>query len=184
MIITLLSIYDESEDAEVYGLALALTAYSGEATTVLLSAVLDLLAKLNYFMQRKTIDFSQLPIFLDGILAEQNHLKDDIAEWCSLVLAELTDVRDISLQERSIRNPGPNNITDYRPCIAIPYIEELVSHINNHFSEASVQLLTSSAIFHPAPIPKEEPDILEHGRTEMQTLVAFCGKQALWNLRE
>ena len=49
--------------------------------------------------------------------------------------------------------------------------------MNNHFSEASVQLLTSSAIFHPASIPKEEPDILEYGRTEMQNLVRFYGEQ-------
>ena len=53
-----------------------------------------------------------------------------------------------------------------------------MSNINNHFSEASVQLLTSSAIFHPASILKEEPDILEYGRTEMQNLVGFYGEQA------
>ena len=90
-------------------------------------------------------------------------------------VAELTDVHDITLQEHSVRNPTPNNISDYRFCIAIPYIEELVSNINNHFLEASDQLLTSSAIFHPASIPKEEPDILEYGRTEMQNLVGFYG---------
>ena len=63
-------------------------------------------------------------------------------------------------------------------CIAIPYIEELVSNINNCFSEASVQLLTSSAIFHSVSIPKEEPDILEYWRTEMQNLGGFYGEQA------
>ena len=68
-------------------------------------------------------------------------------------VAELTDVHDISLQERSVRNSTPNNISDYRLRIVIPYIEELVSSINNRFSEASVHLLTS-AIFHPASIPR------------------------------
>ena len=108
LIITLQSIYDECGDAEAYGLALALRSYSGVVTTILLSAVLELLAKLNCFMQRKTTDFSRLPIVLDGILAELKHLKDDTAEWCSLVeffFAELTDGHDISLQERSVRNP-------------------------------------------------------------------------------
>ena len=108
-------------------------------------------------------------------------MKDDTAEWCSLAgkkFPELTDIHDISLQERSIRNPASNNITDYRPCIAIPYIEELVSDINNRFSEASVHLLTSSAIFHPASIPKGEADILEYGTTEMHNLIAFYGEQA------
>ena len=59
LIITLQSIYDECGDAEAYGLALALRSYrlyvSGVATIVLLSALLELLAKLNSFMQRKTL---------------------------------------------------------------------------------------------------------------------------------
>ena len=72
----------------------------------------------------------------------------------------------------------PRETTDYRPCITISYIEKVVSNINNHFSEASVHLLTSSAIFHLASIPKEEQDILEYGRREMQNLVVFYGEQA------
>ena len=42
----------------------------------------------------------------------------------------------------------------------------------------TVTLTTSSTIFHPASIPKKEPDILAYGRTEMQNLVAFYGMQA------
>ena len=72
LIITLQSIYDECGDTEAYELTLALRSYSGVATIVLLSAVLELLAKLNCFMQRKTTDFSRLPIVRDGILAELN----------------------------------------------------------------------------------------------------------------
>ena len=80
LIITLQCIYDEFGDAEACELTLALRSYSGVATIVLLSAVLQLLAKLNCFMQRKTTNFSRLPIVLDGILAELKHLKDDLAE--------------------------------------------------------------------------------------------------------
>ena len=77
LIITLQSSYDECGDAEAYELALALRSYIGVATTVFLSSVLELLAKLNCFIQRKTADFSQLSIVLDGILVELKHLKDD-----------------------------------------------------------------------------------------------------------
>ena len=183
LITTLQSIYDECGDAEAYELTLVLRSYSGVATIVLLSAVLELLAKLNCFMQRKTTDFSRLPIVLDGILAELKHLKDNIAKWCSLVgrkVAELTDVHDISLQEHSVRNSTSKNITNYRLCIAIPYIEKLVSNINNRFLEASVHLLTLSAIFHPASIPKEEPDFLEYQKlniihNDLYSSTVFCG---------
>ena len=46
-------------------------------------------------------------------------------------IAKHTDVHDILLQECSIWNPIPNNITDYHLPIVIPYIEELVWSINN-----------------------------------------------------
>ena len=51
LIITLLKLYNDSGDAEAYGLALALSSFSVVATINLLSVVLDLLAKLNCFMQ-------------------------------------------------------------------------------------------------------------------------------------
>ena len=68
------------------------------------------------------------------------------------------------------------NISDYRHCTAIPYIDELLPNINNRFSEAVVQLLTSSAIFDPASIPKDEPAILDYRRKEMQNIMDY-GKQ-------
>ena len=68
LIITLHKLYDDSGDAESYGLALALSSCSGVATINLLSVVLDLLAKLNCFMQRKAIDLSRLPIILKRIV--------------------------------------------------------------------------------------------------------------------
>ena len=108
-------------------------------------------------------------------------MKVDTAKWCSLVGKKLLNSQmsmTLSLQEHSVRNTTSNNITDYRLCIAVPYIEELLSNIYNRFSEVSVQLLTSAAIFHPASIPKEEPNILEYGRTETQILVGFYGEQA------
>ena len=56
LVVTLNHIYDECGDAEAYGLSLALSSYCGIATIHLLAEVLDLLAKLNCFMQRKTTD--------------------------------------------------------------------------------------------------------------------------------
>ena len=85
LIITLHKLYDDSGDAEVYGLALALSSNSGVATINLLSVVPDLLAKLNCFMQRKATDLSWPPIILKNIVSELKHLKDVGAKWCSLV---------------------------------------------------------------------------------------------------
>ena len=70
LIITLHKLYDDSGHAEECILVLALSSYSGVATINLLSVVLDLLAKLNCFMQRKATDLSRLPIILKSIISE------------------------------------------------------------------------------------------------------------------
>ena len=55
LITTHQELHEESEDPEAYVLASVLSSYSGVATIVLLSVVLDLLAKLNGFMQQKLL---------------------------------------------------------------------------------------------------------------------------------
>ena len=47
-------LYDTTGDAEAFGLALVLSSFCGLASIVLLSKVLDLVAKLNSFMQRQS----------------------------------------------------------------------------------------------------------------------------------
>ena len=84
-LITTLHQFEESGEAEAHGLALALGSYSGVAIIVLLSVVLDLLAKLNFSLQRKAAGFSKLPTILKSITDEIEHLKDEDAEWCALV---------------------------------------------------------------------------------------------------
>ena len=104
LIVTLHNIYDDSGDAEEYELALALSSYSRASPIHLLSVVLNLLAKLNCFMQRKATDFSRLPTILKSIVSELKHLKDAGSEWC--LLAETSTVmpaseHDITMRTRS-----------------------------------------------------------------------------------
>lgn len=58
---------------------MVLSSFSGVATIFLLQSVLDLLAKLNCFMQRKATDFSKQPIILESIVSELKQLKKDNA---------------------------------------------------------------------------------------------------------
>ena len=140
LIITLHKLYDDSGDAEAYGLALALSSYSGVATINLLSVVLDLLAKLNCFMQRKATDLSKLPIILKSIVSELKHLKDAGAEWCSLVetsIAMLATDYDITMRRSSTRSDSATTMSVYRDAVTIPYIDALVSNINSRFSDSA-----------------------------------------------
>ncbi len=183
LIITLQQLYEESGDAEAYGLALLLTSYPGVATIVLLSALLDLLAKLNCFMQRKAADFSKLPIILRSIVDEIKHLKDPGSEWCSIVestVEMLETEHSISVKNTSSTSRNAvcaNTMAEFRDTVAIPYIDLLISNINSRFSEGVVKLLVCSS-FNPASIPTEEMALTEYGKEELKVLVDFYGKEA------
>ena len=82
LILTLQQLYEASCDAEAYGVQLLLTSFSGIASVVLLSEVLNTLAKFNCFMQRKTTDFSRLKMMLDTFVEHLTSLKLGNSERC------------------------------------------------------------------------------------------------------
>ncbi len=182
LIITLDNLYESSGDAEAYGLSLVLSSYSGIATIFLLSAVLDLLAKLNCFMQKKATDFSRLPIMLDGVMCELKDLKKDGADWCNLVetaIANLTNEHGITIRRASTRTGRAiaTTMSEYRVSVAIPYIDHLISNINGRFSDTAVKLLVSSSVFDPALLPTNEASLSEYGNKQVQDLVGFYGSE-------
>ena len=151
------------------------------ATINLLSVVLDLLAKLNCFMQRKATDLSRLPIILKSIVSERKHLKDAGTEWCSLVktsIAMLATDHGITMRRSSTRSDSATTMSGYRAAVAIPYIDALVSNINSHFSDSAVNLLVSSSIFNPVSFPTDEAALPEFGNNELKVLLNFYGKEA------
>ena len=172
LICTLHQLYSDCGDAEAYGLALVLSSNSGVATTVFLSVVLDLLAKLNFFLQRKATDFSRLPIILKSILSEVKHLKDDGAEWSSLVektVAMLESEHDITLTMGGTQSftAGASTLTRYHKEVVSPYIDTLVSNITSRFSDPAVKLLASSSVFNPVSFPAETAALPEYGNKEL-----------------
>ena len=182
LIITLDNFYEGSGDAEAYGLSLVLSSFSGIATIFLLSAVLDLLARLNCFMQKKSADFSRLPIILEGVISEVKELKKDGAEWCNQVetnISKLTNEQGIQIRSSSTRT-GCANVTtmsEYRESVATPYIDSVVSNITSRFSDTSVKLLVSSSIFDPALLPSDEASLSDYGTEQLQALVDFYGNE-------
>ena len=54
-----------------------------------MSEVLDLLARPSCYMQKHTADISRLPLILESILKEEDELKDENAEWCSVVSTQV-----------------------------------------------------------------------------------------------
>ena len=73
-------------DAEAY----VRISLGGIASIILLSKIIDLLAKLNCFMQKQSADFSRLSLILDCI---EKVLKENGSDWC----LEVTSTVSLSL---------------------------------------------------------------------------------------
>ncbi len=82
LILTLQDLYEISGDAEAFGIQSILSSFGGVAAVVFLREILNLLASLNCYMQRKTADFSRLQIILESIIKS---FKQEDASWCSEV---------------------------------------------------------------------------------------------------
>jgi len=66
IIVTLQQVYETSGDAEAFGLSTLLYSFTAVACVEFLSWVLDILAILNVAVQKKTVDFSRLKVFLQS----------------------------------------------------------------------------------------------------------------------
>ena len=186
IIITLQQLYQISGDAEAYGILLVLSSFSGVASIILLSQVLDFLARLSCYMQRETADFSRLPVVLESILKELEQLKEDEAEWCSEVITlvdKLENIHEITvtsghLARNCVGGASAQTLTSYRANVALPYINLLLHNIHDQFSGEAVYLLVSSSIFNPAAFPTEERVLPDYGKKEVAALAEFYGTEA------
>lgn len=185
LITTLNQLYETSGDAEAYGLALVLSSFSGVASIVLLSKVLDLLAKLNCFMQRQATDFSRLPLMIDIIKKELEQLKEDGADWCSEVTDAVEKLEEefgiVVRRDHRTRHGSETfthqSVSQFQVSVAVPYIDKLLSNMDSRFSDGVVKLLVSSSVYNPASLPSEE-NLTEYGKEEIKALAQFYGSEA------
>ncbi len=80
IITTLQQLHVTTGDAEAFGLSILLATFCCIASVMLLSDVLDILARMNASMQRKTADFSKLQIMLQLTIEDLEALKDENSE--------------------------------------------------------------------------------------------------------
>ena len=133
LIITRQQTSEVSGDAEVYDLSSLLATYTGVASVVFLSEVLDILAKMNAYMQRKLGDFSMLPLILKAITDQLEYLKEENSGWLCSVESEIALLKvkhDITLATHhgSTRSRWSSitTIAEYQTLVAIPYIDALL----------------------------------------------------------
>ena len=137
IIITLQQLYETSGDAEAFGLS---TLLSGVASVMFLSEVLDIVARMNVAMQKKTADFSRLQVFLQSTVNELKNLKDEKADWCSSTEWALVRLQkefniEIGRHHSRSRFMSISTVKDFQELVVIPYIDSLIGNINGRFSD-------------------------------------------------
>ena len=129
---------------------------TGVACIYSLSEVLSLLARLNVFMQRKTSDFSKLPIMLSSIVGRLMSLKEPGTDWCIAVdkaISELEKEHGITIKITigvTQNNFAAKSSSEFQTKVVIPYIDALTSNINHRFSDEAVKLVVSASFFNPS----------------------------------
>ena len=88
IITTLQALYKCDGDAEAFGVHAMLCSFQGVVTVILLSEILNLLATLYTFIQRKCADFAQLQVVLSVQELKSRRLSN--AYWCSSVKETIT----------------------------------------------------------------------------------------------
>ena len=185
LITTLQQLYETTGDAEAFGLSTLLACFTGVASVIFLSEVLDILARMNATMQRKAADFSKLQVLLQLTLEELKSLKNEKADWCSSTESTLTKLQteyDIDIGRHTSGSARSkfaliSNMKDYQSHIAIPYIDSLMDNIKRRFSAKAVKLLVATSIFNPAQLPAEE-SLASYGLQEIRDLADFYGNEA------
>ena len=180
LIATLQHLHETTGDAEAFGLSALLSSFTGVASIMFLSEVLDILATMNASMQRKTADFSRLQVFIQSTLGELKSLKSQNAEWCSKTEKALEILpKDYSIEigrhlsgSARTRFVSIRTVEEYRESVVIPYLDCLIGNINRRFSDKAVKLLVASSIFNPAEF------LSSYGLDEIRVLADFYGREA------
>ena len=182
LIVTLQQLYETSGDAEAYGIGALLVTYTGVASIVFLSEVLDILARINVSMQRKLLDLSRLPVLLKITTDQLEHLKDERSEWLGSVESEISllkEKHDITLGTHVSARSRWSSITttaEYRTLVAIPHVDSLLN-IKSRFTDKAVKIVTAMSMFSSSLLPAEA-SLPSYGSEKIKILAEFYGKEA------
>lgn len=121
LVATFEEIYEESGDAEAFGISKILCTYKFVASLYMLCDVLHTVAKLQGSLQSKELDLAIVPVMVDSTVARLVELKESplSSTWFKDHTAVFTD--ESSLGKRNINVPETNKesfvTTIYRPYI-------------------------------------------------------------------
>ena len=165
----------------MYGLSTLLATYTGVASVVLLSEVLDILAWTNAAKQRKLADLSKLPNLLKVMVDQLEHLKEETSEWLGSVesmISLLKEKYNITLGTYGSKRSNwlsITNIAEYRTLVAILYLDSLLANNKGRYADRAVKIVTAMSIFNPTLLPTSDSLSL-YGNEQIKLLAVLYGK--------
>ena len=148
------------------------------------SEVLNALALLNLFMQKKMADFRTLPFMLKCTL---DHL-DSIRESDATGVLQLRQPSNLETEHGiTIKGSKGPTVRKSPPCqfksfeykwLFPPYLGTLIANINSCFSGEVVELVVSASVLNPALLPDDETLLRAYSNSKLSTLANFYGEKA------
>ena len=172
MIETFERLYDDTGDAEAYGLAKILCTYDFIATLYMLCDVLHTVAKLQGSLQSKALDLATVPVMVQSTISRLQEIKNDVSSttWFKDHTTVFTDTNELGTRNidfsRSHQDVFLSNV--YRP-----YIQSVIDHIRRL---NSCDLVSAFSVFDPSNLPDSE-ELSAYGIEKIKTLTSFYGQE-------
>ena len=167
-------LYEESGDAEAYGLSKLLCTYKFVACLYMLCDVLHTVAKLQASLQAKEIDLASVPVLVDGTLSRLKELKENpnSSTWFKYHKTVFTDSKLLGERNIVISEEQEQQFTMQ---IYRPYIQSVIDRTSSRLK--SSDLVSAFSIFDPRHLPGKEEELSTYGVETLQKLTDFYGKE-------
>ena len=174
LVTTFEKIYENSGDAEAYGLSKLLCTYKFVASLYMLCDILHTVAKLHGSLQSKELDLATVPVMVSGTIKRLQELTEHPATstWFEDHLKVFTETSQSSLQDVNVSEADKTSILSriYRP-----YIQSVIDHISSRMESSDI--FSAFSIFDPIHLPDSEESLSTYGMEKLRTLTDFYGKE-------
>ena len=145
LVTTFETIYEDSGDAEAYGLSKLLCTYKFVASLYMLCDILHTVAKLHGSLQSKEFNLATVPVMVCGTIKRLQELKEHPATstWFKDLLKVVTETSQSSLQDVSVSEADK---TSFLSRIYRPYIQSVIDHISSRMESSDFFLLSQYLI--------------------------------------
>jgi hypothetical protein len=137
LVATFQEMYDESGDAEAYGLGRLFCKYKSVACLYMLCDVLHTLAKLQGSLQSKGLNLACVPGMVESSIARLKELKEmpNTSTWFKDHVSVFSDPQQLGKHNISITEDEKE---EFMRKVYRPYIQSVIDHISNRLKSSDV----------------------------------------------